>query len=104
MAYKMKGFGGFGNSPAKQKDDHPKKETPPEHKDLAVTRGTTGDKKFDTAEDIADLEDRIEFLQSDIEDIQAVNSHKGAGRIRSIKTAKDNIEKLKAAIAKLRKN
>ena len=95
--FKLKGW-----SPFTQKDDHPKKETPPEDKNLVVTRGKTGDKKFDTAEDITDLEDRIEFLQSDIETAQAGPPFKGGvERIKTIKTARDKIKELRAAIAKL---
>jgi hypothetical protein len=58
-AFKMKGFSGFGNSPAKQK------QVPlSEHEDKKGTIITGGSE----AEEINDLEDRIEFLNSDISD------------------------------------
>jgi hypothetical protein len=53
MAYKMNGFGGFGNSPVKQL-------LPGEHKDTWVYEGE------DKREKIIDLEDRIEFINEDI--------------------------------------
>ena len=52
-----------GWSPFTQKTDHPKKEVPPEHKDLEVTADESS--RLDTK--INDIEDRIEFLSSDIE-------------------------------------
>ena len=76
--FKMKGW-----SPFTQKKDHPKKESPPEHKDLEVTRGNVN-------EDIADINDRIQFLQDDISE----------GNI-SAATGNKKIESLKAALTKL---
>ena len=83
--FKMKGW-----SPFTQKKDHPKKEVPPEHEALEVTRGKTGSEAFDINEDIADINDRISFLQSDIDDgvISAVEGNK-------------KIKELKIALAKL---
>ena len=79
-----------GWSPFTQKDDHPKKQVPPEHKDLEVTRGKTGSKVGDINEDISDINSRISFLQSDIDDgvISAVEGNK-------------KIKELKIALAKL---
>ena len=70
MAFKMKGFSGFGNSPVKQEDEKvqgPKTEgnvklQPSENKDIALTGG----KGESTSEKIADYEDRIEFIKEDI--------------------------------------
>ena len=56
----MKGFGGFRNSPAKQTDST-RTRLKGEHPDLEIT----GD---DKSGKIIDIEDRIEFLQSDISD------------------------------------
>ena len=65
-AFKMKGWSGYQNSPMRQdKNDHPKKETPPEHKDLEVTDSSKIEK-------INDLEDRIEYLNSDISEESSV--------------------------------
>lgn len=78
--FKMKGW-----SPFTQKKDHPKKETPPEHKDLEVIDSNKIEK-------INDLEDRIEFLQSDINE----------GNISLMKGGK-KITELRKALAALRK-
>jgi hypothetical protein len=63
MAYKMKGFKGFGNSPVKQEgpiDEKQVKLQPSEHKETYVT--TDKSKR----ERIIGLEDRIEFINEDI--------------------------------------
>ena len=78
--FKMKGW-----SPFTQKKDHPKKETPPEHKDLEVIDSNKIEK-------INDLLDRIEFLQSDINE----------GNISLMKGGK-KITELRKALAALRK-
>ena len=78
--FKMNGW-----SPFTQKKDHPKKETPPEHKDLEVIDSNKIEK-------INDLEDRIEFLQSDINE----------GNISLMKGGK-KITELRKALAALRK-
>ena len=52
-------FKELGSSPTKQ---HPKKEVPPEHKDLEVTADESS--RLDTKTN--DIEDRIEFLKSDL--------------------------------------
>ena len=70
MAYKMKGFGGFKGSPAKQKE----KEYNLEEEGVADTSGprrkvvgpATGERKFEQSELINDLEDKIEFVNNDI--------------------------------------
>jgi hypothetical protein len=65
MAYKMSGFGGFGNSPAKQTKfpDSPKGKTKLQKGEagVAITGGSASER-------LVDLEDRIEFLTSDIEE------------------------------------
>ena len=53
----MNGFGGFGNSPAKQKTVPLSKHE--KEKGTIITGGSKSEK-------IADLEDRIEFLRSDL--------------------------------------
>ena len=68
MAYKMKGFGGFGNSPAKQEgpiDEQNPKLQKSEHPDTWVYPGK-GTKGRNKSERIIDLEDRIEFINEDI--------------------------------------
>ena len=75
-----------GWSPFTQKKDHPKKETPPEHKALEVTRGKTGSEAFDVGEDISDINDRIEFLQSDI-DNGVISAADGNKKIKELKIA-----------------
>ena len=70
MAYKMKGFGGFKSSPAKQEGPIDEKQTklqPSEHKDTYITEDESA------RERIIDLEDRIEFINEDI-----FNQDKGA--------------------------
>ena len=65
MAYKMNGFGGFGNSPAKQTKfpNSPKSQIKLQKGEMEGTSVTGGSE----SERIADLEDRLEFLNSDIE-------------------------------------
>ena len=65
MAYKMNGFSGFGNSPAKQKKD--KILTPDSKLRKSENPDTWVYKGMSKQEKINDLEDRIEFLQGDIE-------------------------------------
>jgi hypothetical protein len=77
--FKMKGW-----SPFTQKDDHPKKETPPEHKDLEVI-------KSNKMEKINDLENRISFIKEDLEQ----------GKISTVAGGK-KITELKKALVKLR--
>ena len=77
MGYKMKGYNYPGSSPAKKKKSyvkpekegkgkyhykktqHIKKESPPEHKDLEVTKSSVSER-------ITDIEDRISFLKEDV--------------------------------------
>ena len=82
----MKGWSGYQNSPMRQdKNDHPKKETPPEHKDLEVT-------KSNKMEKINDLEDRISFIKEDIEQ----------GKISTMEGGK-KITEFNKVLAKLKK-
>ena len=63
MGFKMKGWGGYQNSPAKQNGKKPtgkKGLRGTEHPSTVITGGSKTEK-------INDLEDRIEFLQSDLE-------------------------------------
>ena len=60
MGYNMKGWSGYQSSPMKQTDST-RTRLKGEHPDLAITGGSKNEK-------IADIEDRIEFLQSDIAD------------------------------------
>jgi hypothetical protein len=86
----MKGFGGFGNSPVKQEGPLPKeniKLQKTEHKDTWVYKGKNKQER------IIDLEDRIEFITTDIR----------KDRIDSAQGAKDKA-KLKQELAILRKS
>ena len=67
MGYKMKGFSGFGNSPAKQNGKKPTGK-----KGLRATEheGTQVYKGEEQREKIMDLEDRIGFLKSDLEEAE----------------------------------
>jgi hypothetical protein len=56
----MKGWSGYQNSPMKQTDST-RTRLKGEYPDLAITGGSKN-------EEINDIEDRIEFLQSDIAD------------------------------------
>ena len=80
MAYKMKGFSGFKNSPAKQEGPIPKKNIKLQKGEMEGTWVYEGDKKFDRkakaykfpttqnkAERIIDYEDRAEFARYDAE-------------------------------------
>ena len=82
--FKMKGWGGYQSSPMTKKTDHPKKESPPEHKDLEVTATSSSEKK-------ADIRDRIEFLKTDIKE----------GKISHMEGGKQ-ISTLTRALSKLR--
>ena len=66
MGYNMKGWSGFQNSPMKQKPVTTKDKQVPlsEHEDKKGTMITGGSE----SEVMIDLEDRIEFLTSDIQD------------------------------------
>jgi len=74
MAFKMKGFGGFKSSPAKQKgpvDEDQLKVQPGENMDQSSVynpkEDKTESKSFVRNERINDLEDRAEFARSDAE-------------------------------------
>jgi hypothetical protein len=64
MAYKMKGFSGFKNSPAKQEGPIPKKNIKLQKGEMEGTWIYPGS---DKGERIADYEDRAEFARSDAE-------------------------------------
>tara|TARA_R110002020_G_scaffold469888_2_gene695264 strand:+ start:965 stop:1240 length:276 start_codon:yes stop_codon:yes gene_type:complete len=59
--FKMKGFGGFGNSPVKQKGKQVQLSAHEKKHGTVITGGSK-------SEVINDLEDRIEFLNSDLQD------------------------------------
>ena len=65
MTYKMKGFSGFGNSPAKQEGPIDKKNPKLQKGEMKGTWVYPGGNK---SERMNDLEDRIEFLTTDIRD------------------------------------
>jgi archaellum component FlaC len=65
-----------------KKAQHPKKESPPEHKDLEVTRS----KVIGVSEDIDDINDRIQFLQDDISEGN-ISAAEGNKKIKSLKAA-----------------
>ena len=77
--FKMKGW-----SPFTQKD-HPKKESPPEHKYLEITASSKIEK-------INDIEDRISFIREDLQQ----------GKISTMKGGK-KITELNKALTKLKK-
>jgi len=87
MGYNMKGWGGYQSSPMKQKvvpsSEHENKQ--------GVAIAKESDSK---AEKINDLEDRIEFLQSDIADA----GQEGPTKLRA------QLMKLQKELAKLRGN
>jgi hypothetical protein len=63
MAYKMKDFSGFKNSPAKQEGPIDKKNPKLQKGEMKGTSVYSGKNK---SERMIDLEDRIDFLTSDI--------------------------------------
>jgi len=79
MAFKMKGFSGF-----KQKEDKKEKQVPLSAYERKKGTEITGGSK---AEVINDLEDRIEFLQSDLAE--------GKGDIAQLKILKARLAKMK---------
>ena len=93
MAYKMNGFSGFGNSPAKQTKfpDSPKGKTKLQKGEMEGTAVTGGN----ASERLADLADRIEFLTSDIEEA----SDRPGQNVADMKKAK---AKLQADLTRLR--
>ena len=86
--FKLRGMD-FGNSPMTKKTDHPKKEVPPEHKDLEVTADESS--RLDTK--INDIENRIEFLKSDLE--EETNIMKKGKVISKVNKLKKALKKLK---------
>ena len=81
----MSGFGGFGNSPAKQTKfpDSPKGKTKLQKGEagVAITGGSASER-------LVDLEDRIEFLTSDIEG----GSDRPGQSLSDMKKAKTKLE------------
>tara|TARA_R110002072_G_scaffold218870_1_gene376569 strand:+ start:124 stop:423 length:300 start_codon:yes stop_codon:yes gene_type:complete len=63
MGYKMKGFSGYGNSPAKQEGPLPKENPDLKKSEMKGTHVYKGD---DLAERIGDLDDRAGFIEEDI--------------------------------------
>ena len=100
MAYKMKGFGGFGNSPAKQEGPINKKQLklqPSENPDTWVYEPgekAKKDKKWVRQEKIIGLEDRISFIDEDVN---------ASGKPKTDQQKKDQA-KLKQELAILRKS
>ena len=93
MAYNMKGWSGFQNSPMKQKVVPASK-----HED---NQGTMIAKETDSkAEKINDLEDRIEFLQSDIADGSRVKM--SGQETNYVSKVKAQLTKLQQELARLR--
>ena len=77
--FKMKGW-----SPFTQKD-HPKKESPPEHKDLEITDSSKREK-------IIDIEDRISFIKEDLEQGK-ISTMKGGKKITELNKALTALKK-----------
>ena len=90
MAYKMKGFGGFKSSPAKQEGPTPEKNPKLLKGEMEGTWVYEGKNKN---ERIADLEDRAGFLtENDIPDLEGSTDPKD---IKRVKTLKATAKKLK---------
>ena len=94
MAYKMNGFSGFKSSPAKQKKD--KILTPDSKLRKSENPDTWVYKGMSKVEKINDLEDRIEFLQSNLEGF-------GAQPERDPKKMQKDIDSLKRELNIIRK-
>ena len=91
MAYKMKNFSGFGNSPVKQEgpiDKENVKLQKTEHKDTWVYKGKNKQER------IIDLEDRIGFIDEDVH---------SSGKSKTDQQKKDQA-KLKQELAILKKS
>ena len=69
----------YKKSEAYKRKTHPKKEAPPEHKDLSVT-------KSNKIERINDIEDRIQFLRDDIDEGN-ISADAGNKKIKTLKAA-----------------
>ena len=90
MAYKMKGFSGFGNSPAKQKKkDAPMQgPIPKENIDLLPNEmeGTWVYKGDDKRERIIDYDERAGFLeQNELADLEGDNSPEANKKRKELK-------------------
>jgi hypothetical protein len=94
MGYKMKGFGGFGNSPAKQEGPIDKENVKLQKGEMEGTWVYPGK---DKSERMIDLEDRIEFLSSDIRG----GSDRPGQNVADMKKSK---KKLQQELAILRKS
>ena len=86
MAYKMKGFGGFRSSPAKQEGP-----TPEKNPDLmkGEMEGTWVYKGKDKNERIIDLEDRAEFAMSDAENSEGEEKKKHLANAKKLQHEAD---------------
>ena len=100
MGYKMNGFSGFGNSPVKQKIEDKEKGkkilTPDSKLRKTENPDTWVYKGMSKQEKINDLEDRIEFLQGDLEG-------GGAQPERDPKKVSKDIASLKRELSTIRK-
>ena len=95
MAFKMKGFSGFKNSPMKQDkkydpvkqagimtDEDPDTQGPV--KPVSRTGPATDERKFAANERINDLEDKIEYLTNDIDELSGDQSRKATAKIKEL--------------------
>ena len=90
MAYKMKGFGGFKSSPAKQEGPQTK-----ENVDLmkGEMEGTWVDKSTDKASRVIDYEERASFLnENDIPDLEGSKDPKDIAKLKQLKKTAKNLQ------------
>ena len=102
MTYKMKGFGGFGNSPAKQEGPISKKNIKLQKGEMEGTWIYPGS---DKSERIIDYEDRAEFARHDAESSEAPErKNNPLFSDEMIKKEKDHYKKKKEMHLKTAKN
>jgi len=95
MAYKMKGFGGFKSSPAKQEGPVDKKQLPLQEGEMEGTavynpsEDKTMSKSFVNRERINDLEDRAEYARSDAEHTEGEEKKKHLANAKKLQQEAD---------------
>ena len=92
MAYKMKGFGGFKSSPAKQEGPIPKKNIKLQKGEM---EGTWVYEGKDKNERIIDLEDRAEYARSDAESAEGKEKKKHLANAKKLQHEADIIRNRK---------
>ena len=92
MTYKMKGFGGFGNSPAKQEGPISKKNIKLQKGEMEGTWIYPGS---DKSERITDYEDRAEYARSDAESAEGKEKKKHLANAKKLQHEADIIRNRK---------